>query len=285
MRWIVCRDREEELVEVARAIEATAGTAPLERTAVVFQRPLPYLYLARQVFPDAEIPYQALDALPLAAEPFAAALDLVFSFAHRGRHARDAGRAARRRRTGVSRSTGRSVGDARTSRRWMRGCATSSISADGIGWRRSRRSAELAIRQCRTRGKASQSARARGFAAARRPRTARDGRRAARRPARCRRCCAFVAAHERLPDPRDEWHGRHLRARAAILAALESLRDAHRLHDDEPVPLPELSNTVRRWIEGQTFSPRTGTRGLMLLDAPSAAYADVDELRLVGLVE
>ena len=42
-----------------------------------FQRPLPYLYLARQVFPDAETPYQALDSLPLAAEPFAAALDLV----------------------------------------------------------------------------------------------------------------------------------------------------------------------------------------------------------------
>jgi hypothetical protein len=54
---------------------------PLDRIAVVFQRPLPYLYLARQVFADAQVPYQALDALPLAAEPFAAALDIVFSFA------------------------------------------------------------------------------------------------------------------------------------------------------------------------------------------------------------
>ena len=56
-------------------------------------------------------------------------------------------------------------------------------------------------------------------------------------------------------------------------------------HDDEPVAIAELAGTVRRWIEGQTFSPRTGTRGLMLLDAPAAAYADVDEMRLVGLVE
>ena len=96
---------------------------------------------------------------------------------------------------------------------------------------------------------------------------------------------AFVAAHERLPQPADEWYARHLRARAAILAALESLRDAHRLHDDEPVAIAELAGTVRRWIEGQTFSPRTGTRGLTLLDAPAAAYADVDEVRLVGLVE
>ena len=100
---------------------------------------------------------------------------------------------------------------------------------------------------------------------------------------------AFVAAHERLPDSRDEWHGRHFRARSAVLAALESLRDAHRAHDDAPVPLAELSNTVRRWIEGQTFSPRTGTRGLMLLDAPSAAYADVrlafDGTRRVGMAD
>ena len=50
----------------------------LERVGVVFQRPLPYLYLARQVFTSARIPYQAADALPLAAEPFAAALDLLF---------------------------------------------------------------------------------------------------------------------------------------------------------------------------------------------------------------
>jgi hypothetical protein len=50
------------------------------RTAVVFQRPLPYLYLARSVFADAGLRYQALDSLPLAAEPFAAALDVVFAF-------------------------------------------------------------------------------------------------------------------------------------------------------------------------------------------------------------
>ena len=74
------RDREEELVDVARTAKRRTDSS-LDRTAVVFQRPLPYLYLARQVFPDAEIPYQALDALPLAAEPFAAAIDLVFSFA------------------------------------------------------------------------------------------------------------------------------------------------------------------------------------------------------------
>ena len=67
-------------MDVARTVKRRAENR-LDRTAVVFQRPLPYLYLARQVFADAEVPYQALDALPLAAEPFAAAIDLIFSFA------------------------------------------------------------------------------------------------------------------------------------------------------------------------------------------------------------
>ena len=88
----VCRDREEELVEAARRIKRRAreqGPIQLERIAIVFQRPLPYLYLARQVFSAARIPYQASDALPLAAEPFSAALDLLFAVA-----AEDATRAA-----------------------------------------------------------------------------------------------------------------------------------------------------------------------------------------------
>ena len=55
-----------------------AGTAsPLHRTAVVIQRPLPYLYVARDVFADSGIAFEALDTLPLAAEPYAAAVDLV----------------------------------------------------------------------------------------------------------------------------------------------------------------------------------------------------------------
>ncbi len=74
------RDREEELVMVARRLEAdrrNGDAVPLDRTAVVFKHPLPYLYLAAEVFGAAGILYQASDALPLAAEPTAAAIDLV----------------------------------------------------------------------------------------------------------------------------------------------------------------------------------------------------------------
>ena len=80
--FTVSRDREDELAAVARVVKqaGAGGGATLDRRAVVFKRPLPYVYLARDVFADAGIPYQTFDALPLAAEPYAAALDLVFEF-------------------------------------------------------------------------------------------------------------------------------------------------------------------------------------------------------------
>jgi hypothetical protein len=77
----IWRDREEELLAIVRQVKRRSAT---ERTAVVFQRPLPYLYLSGQIFPSAGVPYETRDTLPLAAEPFAAALDLVLSFVASG---------------------------------------------------------------------------------------------------------------------------------------------------------------------------------------------------------
>jgi hypothetical protein len=56
---VVWRDREEELLAVARSVKASAKNSPDgprddvildRRVGVVFRRPLPYLYLARQLF-------------------------------------------------------------------------------------------------------------------------------------------------------------------------------------------------------------------------------------------
>jgi RecB family exonuclease len=80
----VCRDREEEVRSAARAIRERAdasGGRLDDRVALVFQRPLPYLYVAHEVLGDAGVPYQSVDALPLAAEPYAAAVDLVLAAA------------------------------------------------------------------------------------------------------------------------------------------------------------------------------------------------------------
>jgi hypothetical protein len=285
----VCRDREEELVEAARRIKQRArehGPIRLERIAVVFQRPLPYLYLARQVFTAARIPYQASDALPLAAEPFAAALDLLFVVA-----AEDATRAAligllssphwsfrdprqpdRRverqhvaaldrllqeskflggweelTRLGTVAAT-RSAGGSREAAKWRSGDVALSAALD---------LAPL-IRQIRDSSSASQQITA---------------------------LLDFIGRYETPPDPSAAVFERHLRARSAVTAALLSLREAHVRYDDRPRPIADLTATIHRWIEAQTFAPRTGTDGVRLLDAEAAAFARMDEIHLVGVVE
>ena len=63
------RDREDELEGVARRIKADRRRGvkpPLDRIGLVVARPLPYLYLAREMFSGAGIPYEALDTMPLA---------------------------------------------------------------------------------------------------------------------------------------------------------------------------------------------------------------------------
>ena len=70
------RDREEELIAVGRRLAADLPAA-LDRVAIVYKQPLPYLYLADETLGAAGIPVVVSDALPLAAEPSVAALDLV----------------------------------------------------------------------------------------------------------------------------------------------------------------------------------------------------------------
>src|SRR5262249_30913912 len=79
----LARDREEEVGGFARWVKQLAradDVRELDRIALVVRQPLPYVYVAREVLRAAGVPCQMFDALPLAAEPYAAALDLVFSF-------------------------------------------------------------------------------------------------------------------------------------------------------------------------------------------------------------
>lgn len=278
-RAFVCRDREEELAAVARWIKDAPQPATAARFAVVYQRPLPYLYLARQVFADARVPYQASENLPLAAEPFAAAIDLIFAAI-----AADFTRSAL---IELLRSPHLSFGPADApmdraetaaldrflvDRKFLGGVerletlarGAASTSTRSTSPRRAARALAIAIDAARELNAAIASG------------SAVD---------QIRGLLAFVAAHERLPAPDDEWYARHMRARAAVLGALTALEAAHAAHDREPLSIGQLSGMVRRWIEGQTFSPRLGEGGLLLIDAVTAPFADVDELRIVGLVE
>ena len=285
--WFVCRDREEELVEAARTIKMRVRDdgAALDRTAIVFQRPLPYLYLARQVFASARMPCQAVDSLPLAAEPFAAAMDLVFTVA-------------------VEEATRTALVELLGSPHWAfidPASAPRPLDREHLGaldrvlqeskylggWDRL---AQLAAESEITSPDNRRAGRRRGATGALRAAVAVGAalepvRRGASAADQLSALLAFVAAHERLPRPDEAHYERHLRARGAVLGALSALRDAHARHDDRPLPVADLIATIRRWIEGQTFAPRMGENGLLLLDAPAAAFANVDEVRLVGLVD
>ena len=286
-RWFVSRDREEELAGFLRSTPPD----PNSRAAIVFQRPLPYLYLARSVFDSAGQPYQALDSLPLAGEPFAAALDVVFAFV-------------------IAAANRASTVDLLSSPHWQFPALTGTplsvrarVSALDArlrelkylgGWDRLNALAEHttfassaptarkddADRRGRRAGAAEALQAAVAAAEALRPLLE-----AATASSQLRALLAFVLAHERLPIDDSVSTARHLRARAAVIGALEALADAHARHDDAPLPVDRLAGAVRRWIDGQTFSPRTGMDGVLLLDAPAAAYADLDEVRIVGLVE
>ena len=261
----VCRDREEELAEAVRTTKRSPATR-LDRTAIVFQHPLPYLYLARQVFSDADLAWQAFDALPLAGEPYAATIDLVFSAA-----AADYTRASL---IGLLRSPHLRFAMDGESLDGQAVAALDRLLAEKKYFGGAARLAAFAehggVSERIAAGTAAALDAALGAPAA---------------SAQIEGVLDFVRSRERRPDADDAWYARHMRARTAVLSALEMLRDAHAAYDDRPLSVAELSGAVRRWIEGQTFSLRRGDAGVALIDARAAAYADLDDVRIVGLTE
>jgi RecB family exonuclease len=247
--WFTHRDREEELIAAARMV-----TAPLERAAVVYKRPLPYLYLAGEAFGDKGLPHQTCDALPLAAEPTAAAFDLMLDAASsdftrsslialcRSPHyAFDVDRAA-------IAALDRAMSDARYlggAERLERFHPMLRTIAD-----------ELAPLQ-------------------------------ASRPAseQIRALLAFWSAHARPLTDDDPFASRDKRSRTAIVEALESLATVHARQDDPRWTIEDLSVAVRRTIEDQTFASDTGETGVQLLDDQAARYGEFDDMFIVGLVE
>ena len=276
-RWFRCRDREEELASLVRWLRHRAASVhseirppSLDRLGVVFQRPLPYLYLARQVFDDGRIPYQAVDSLPLSAEPFAATLDVVLSFV--------TSEANRTSIVELLRSPHLSFG-ARLTRLEVVELETRLREAGYAGgWERLE---QIRASMPAAHPRVAHAVVCMGEAAdALRPVTA-SGTASGQLGA----LLDFLRQFDRPPDDGGAWVAAHQRARAAVLAALDTLKHAHAIHDDECLDLVELSGSIRRWIEAQTFSPRCGAAGIRLLDAASAPYSDLDELRTVGLVE
>jgi len=282
----MARDREDELAAVARRVKAGrrgGDPTPLSRQALIVRRPLPYLYLARSVLGGAGIPFEALDTLPLAAEPYAAALDVVLDAPASG--------FARTTLVALLRSPHFSF------ERLSPDLTPQAIAA-----------LDRALADVRYLGGLDRLASFEPSWSQDAADTGREGR--GRRLARPTLGAAVVLARELagLAERRpvlvqlevvqqflDRYHRepaagadaeRTTRVRGAVVGALTALARAFAAHDPAAVATgPELASTIRRWLGTQTFALRTGEAGVRVLDAQAARFADVDDVQLLGLVE
>lgn len=279
------RDREEELIAVARRLKQQrreGAAAPLHRTALIVRRPLPYLYLARDVFADAGIAFESLDTLPLAAEPYAAAVDLVLDV--------------------VSSDFSRSALLA-----LLRSPHFRFEGQDEPGWDAAVSACDLALAEARYLGG---FARLQSLAAAWTTEGAAASREQRRRQTALPALRALLDTIERLRPLAEpgrtidqaalliEWlkrfdrptpatgESRRRRVRAAVIGALVALRDAHAEHDPEAEgDVVSLTAALRRWLGGQTVAVQSGEPGLQIVDAAAARYGDFDDVQVVGLVD
>jgi RecB family exonuclease len=258
----VHRDREEELFAVARRTDGEP-----DRSAVVFARRLPYLYLAREVFGSARLSYQAVDTLPLAAEPAAAALDLIVEFVS-SEFTRASALAllrspqlvlgaglTRQSLAGLDREMleQRYLGEIGALREFV---AHLTADADITN------AASVVLRVAEALQPLTQTAPASEQLGA---------------------LASFLASHAN-PDA----GGRSVRASAAIVDVLRALSSAHASHGPggrDEATIDDLAPDIRRWIEEQTFDPGGGGSGLHLLDAQAARFGEFDTVTIVGLIE
>lgn len=272
--WHTCRDRAEELAACARRIKADrrgGRVVPLDRIGVVYRKPLPYLYLARETIGAAGIRWRSADALPLAGEPTAAALDLVLEFVETG-FTRDSAVALLRSphflldrgEQLVTRQSILALDRALSQSRYLG--ELSRLEALAADWKAAAAAPALD----------AALAAARGLAALTEPAPA---------STQLDRLRSFVLEHFRPLALDDPFTAREERARTAIVEMLERLSRAHAAHHDPAWTIEELSAAVRRWIATQTFEPRDEGVGIELLDDQAARYGLFDDLFIVGLIE
>ena len=270
--WFTVRDREEELVAVAQHVKSghrlQPDPVPLDRTAVVFKRPLPYLYLAAGTLGAAGIPFQTFDARPLAGEPFVAVIDLVL----------DAVETSFSRGAIIALLTTPHliVGDPRPSAPSIRALDLALRAAGFLGeLPRLEAFAEVAVDELRPALDAALlMARSLAPLLDRAPASIQIG-----------RLLAFVSERLRPLAVDDPFAARENRARQAVQELLAAAAAAHAAHFDPPWSIADLAAAVRRFIEDHTFDPEHQGHGIHLLDDRAARYGEFGDITVVGLVE
>jgi RecB family exonuclease len=269
--WWTFRDREEELCAIARHVreDRRQGDAvALDRIAVVFKKPLPYLYLADEVFGSARIPHQTFDALPLAAQPAAAALDLILDAAD-ANFTRDTLIALLRSPHFVW--PGTEACESRSIRALDRALSRARYLGDRA------RLLELGARRL---GKEAAPAYRNALAVTSELCGLRDPGSASAKLHQLRAVWERNVRPSRAADD-------GTRASAAIAETLRALAEAHAAHHDPEWTLDDLSLAVRRAVEEQTFErvEDRADHGVHLLDDRAARYGDFDTVFIVGVIE
>jgi len=280
---VVARDREDEIGEFARWVrdEVAVENAFLDRAALVVQQRLPYVYLAPEVFRGTGIPHQMFDALPLAAEPYAAVVDVLFScvsanFARspsvsllRSPHLQFITAEGRTLRLAEVASLDRALSEAG----YLGGLDV--LERLQVAWR-----AEGArIPQGAVVGLSVLATIVRELEPLRANATVAD---------HLDHLLTFLSEHAAAPGAGatdDVPVARQLRARAAVLGVMRALRDGYRRFASDAVPFDQVAAMVRRHIEVHTFSARTGESGVHVVDADSASFGEFDYVQIAGVVD
>jgi RecB family exonuclease len=272
--WFTYRDREEELVAVADRLKTRDSTDhSLDRTAVVFKHPLPYLYLAPDTLGAAGIPYQITDALPLAAEPVATIVDLILeavetAFSRDSLVAllRSAHLKVRLEPDTTSEFT-QSISELNrelSERRYLGGLdRLEQFTAD-----RKANGSDAALQA------ALVIARELSPLATARPASE-----------QIHQLISFLERYFRPLENTDEFALREQAVRDALLEILRQMAVARQQHHDVPWTIDNLAAAVRRWIGEETFPVESSANGVCLLDDQAARYGDFEDVTVVGLIE
>ena len=272
--WWTFRDREEELIAIVRRLRTDEGTkdaAALDRVAIVFKRPLPYVYLAPAIFGGAGMAYQTPASLPLAVEPAAASLDLVLDVV--------ASNFTRGAIVALLRSPHLTFtsGDAKITREAISALDRALSEARYLG--EPEKLAALAVSWS---DRASEPALQAALAIADDLAPLATSRAASQQLRTLRQ---FWSAHVAAVIDSDAFSGREHRARGAIDNMLAALEAAHAAQDDPVWTIQDLEIGVRRGIEEQTFGATSAGSGVHLLDDQAVRYGDFEEVAIVGMVE
>ncbi|MCA1586301.1 MAG: PD-(D/E)XK nuclease family protein, partial [Acidobacteria bacterium] len=321
----VSRDREEELAAIARRLkhEAAKTAAPaLDRVAIVVRRPLPYLYLARETFGSAGIPFETLDTLPLAAEPYAAAVDIALNaviadFSRRALIALlrtphfgydpvdpsawrtsiadlDRALAEARYQGGLERldMLHREWSSIDTPKRREERRRKNALPAMGVALAVAERLSALTASSRVVEQIDAVLAFLRAYDGSldggpEGPPLSTDGAESGAKapPLRTVAPAPPSAAHNAplLSDPATS--ARHQRVRAAVVGAINALGAAYRRHDPAAEgDVMALASAVRRWLGARTFALRTGSPGVQIVDAQAVRYGVFDSVYLVGVI-